>query len=142
MSLLVRDSLTNCSALVISGKRMIRKTLEPKLATFSATYLLAPCTIETTTIKVATDIITPRRVRKERSLCERKVSRAIIIGSFSDTRRRDDRSNLCSGTAVFSNKALSGVGLGICIFKKGGVAPKAYLFLYTRQKFEPLVPYY
>src|SRR6185312_5300493 len=92
MFLLLRESFTNISALVIIGKRLTRKTLDPKLATFSDTYLLAPCTMETTMIKVETERITPRRVRKERSLCVRNVSRAIIMGSFKDTRLRDGAS--------------------------------------------------
>ena len=74
-----------CSALVIRGKRITRKTLEPKLATFSATYLLAPFTMETTTISVETDRMMPSRVKNDRSLCARSVSRAIMAGSFRDT---------------------------------------------------------
>src|SRR5689334_23462589 len=85
MFLFERDNLTYCSALVMMGKRITRNTLEPKLATFSATYLLAPCTIETTTISVDTERITPSNVKNERSLWARNVSRAIIAGSFSDT---------------------------------------------------------
>src|SRR6185312_14520849 len=118
MFLLLRESFTNSSALVIIGKRMTRKTFEPKLATFSATYLLAPCTMETTIIKVETDRITPSRVRKDRSLCERKVSKAIIIGSFRDTLRRDDRSTPWSAVAVCFNEVLSSAGVGICISKR------------------------
>src|SRR5262249_6873012 len=88
MFLFDRESFTNCSALVIRGKRMTRKTLEPKLATFSATYLFAPCTMDTTTISVETDRMTPSRVRNERSLCARSVSRAIMAGSLSEMPRR------------------------------------------------------
>src|SRR3954468_12436037 len=121
MFLLLRESFTNCSALVIRGKRITRKTLDPKLATFSATYLLAPCTMETTMIKVETERITPRRVRKERSLCERKVSRAIIIGSFKDTRRRDDRSTPWLAVAVALDEMFSVAGVEICISNRGNV---------------------
>src|SRR5579872_3961153 len=115
MFLLLRESFTNCSALVIRGKRITRKTLEPKLATFSATYLLAPCTMETTMISVETERITPRRVRKERSLCERKVSSAISIGSLKDTRRRADRSTAWSAAAATFDERLLVVGVEICI---------------------------
>src|SRR5215472_10168041 len=107
MFLLERESLTNSSALVMRGKRMTKKTLEPKLATFSATYLFAPCTMETTMIKVETDKITPSRVRNDRSLCDRKVSRAIIIGSFKDTRRRCDRSTPWTAVATTLRDVLS-----------------------------------
>src|SRR5215813_4333717 len=44
--------------------------------------------METTTIKVDTDRITPSSVRNERSLWERRVSSAIRAGSLSDTPRR------------------------------------------------------
>src|ERR1041385_593843 len=121
MFLLLRESFTNCSALVISGKRITRKTLEPKLATFSATYLLAPCTMETTMIKVETERITPSRVRKERSLCERNVSRAIIIGSFKETPRRDDRSVPWSPVAAAFDEVFSVGGAEFCISNRGGI---------------------
>src|SRR5581483_754169 len=85
MFLFVRFSFTTISWLVMIGKRITRKTLEPKFATLSATYLLVPSTMETTTIRVATERITPSRVRKERSLWVRSVSKAISIGSLSDT---------------------------------------------------------
>src|SRR6185503_18932906 len=119
MFLLLRESFTNISALVIIGKRDTRKTLEPKLATFSATYLLAPCTMETTMIRVETERITPRRVRKERSLCERKVSRAIIIGSFKDTRRRV--STAWPAVATTFDETFSVAGVEICISNRGNV---------------------
>src|SRR5262249_5147497 len=89
MFLFERESLTNCSALVIRGKRMTRKTLDPKLATFSATYLLAPCTMETTTMSVETERMTPSSVKNDRSLCARSVSRAIMAGSLSEMPRRE-----------------------------------------------------
>src|SRR5215467_6502577 len=43
---------------------------------------------DTTTIRVETDRITPSRVKKDRSLCARSVSRAITIGSLRETPRR------------------------------------------------------
>src|SRR5579864_993737 len=88
MVLLVRDSFIKASALVMIGNRSTRKTLDPKLATLSETYLLAPCTMETTMISVETDKITPSRVKNERSLWVRRVSSAISTGSFNETRRR------------------------------------------------------
>src|SRR5438270_12218018 len=117
MFLLLRESFTNCSALVISGKRITRKTLEPKLATLSETYLLAPCTMETTMIKVETERITPRSVRNDRSLWERKVSSAISIGSLNDTPRRADRSGPCSAVALCPGGTFSGADAGMCIFQ-------------------------
>src|SRR5258708_26234761 len=88
MFLLVRCILTNMSRLVVMGKRITRNTYDPKLATLSATYLLVPSIMDTTTIRVETDRITPSSVRKERSLWARRVSSAIIIGSFSEILRR------------------------------------------------------
>src|SRR5947209_2987705 len=131
MFLLLRESFTNCSALVIRGKRITRKTLEPKLATFSATYRLAPCTMETTMIKVETERITPRSVRNDRSLCERKVSSAISIGSLKDTPRRDNRSVPCPAVALCFDATLSNAGLGICINTRRNLS-RVYLVMYTR----------
>src|SRR5438270_919392 len=130
MFLLLRESFTNCSALVIRGKRMIRKTLEPKLATFSATYLLAPCTMETTMIKVETERITPRSVRNDRSLWERKVSSAISIGSLKDTPRRGDRSVPCPAVALGFVATLSNTGLGMCINTRRNLS-RVYLLEFT-----------
>src|SRR6478672_6496338 len=135
MFLLLRESFTNCSALVIRGKRITRKTLEPKLATFSATYLLAPCTMETTMIKVETERITPRRVRKDRSLCERKVSSAISIGSLKDTPRRCVPPAPCSAVARGSNATLSNAGVGMFINRRTNL-PRVYPLPYYKTKIQ------
>src|SRR5216683_4300747 len=115
MFLLVRESLTNCSELVTRGKRCTRKTLEPKLAILSATYLLVPSTIDTTTIRVATARIIPSRVRNDRSLWARRVSSAILAGSLKETRRfasligiSQEISRLefiASGVRIYANKS-------------------------------------
>src|SRR5258708_4469892 len=74
----------NSSKLVIRGKRVILKTLAPKFATLSEMYRFVPSIMETTTISVETERITPSSVRNDRSLCVRNVSRAIKAGSLSD----------------------------------------------------------
>src|SRR5258708_28929358 len=111
MFLLVRDSLTNCSELVTRGNRCTRKTLEPKLAILSATYLLVASTIETTTIRVATARIIPSRVRNDRSLWARRVSSAILAGSLKETGR--------VGSFVSISQEVSRlefIASGICIY--------------------------
>src|ERR1700735_1535868 len=57
--------------------RSITKALEPRLATLSATYKFNPLRIDITATRVVTASITPSRVRKVRSLCDRSVSSAI-----------------------------------------------------------------
>src|SRR6476619_3665360 len=114
----------------MSGKREIRKTLEPKLATLSATYLLAPCTIETTIIKVETERITPRSVRNDLNLWVRKVSRAISIGSLSDTGRRAERTTPCSVVTLVCNETLCCVAPGICILSAEGTRYSLTLPMY------------
>src|SRR5262249_11387656 len=70
--------------LVIRGNCSTRKTLAPQLATLSATYLLVPFTTGVTTMRVERKRITPSRERNDLSLCERRVSSAISIGSLNE----------------------------------------------------------
>src|SRR5690242_9015265 len=51
-------------------------------------YWSVPRIIDTTTIRVVTERITPRRVRKDRNLWLRRVSRAMSVGSRRATPRR------------------------------------------------------
>src|SRR5260370_3791815 len=85
--LLVRCSLTYISRLVMRGNCSTRKTLAPKLATLSATYLLVPFTTDVTTMRVETERMTPSNVRNDRTLCARRVSSAISIGSLREIPR-------------------------------------------------------
>src|SRR5260370_7050802 len=64
------------------GNCSTRKTLAPKLATLSATYLLVPFTTDVTTMRVETERMTPSNVRNDRSLSARRVSTAISLGSL------------------------------------------------------------
>src|ERR1700735_201850 len=57
--------------------RSITKVLDPRLATLSATYKFSPLSTDITATRVVTASITPSRVRKVRSLCDRSVSSAI-----------------------------------------------------------------
>src|SRR5579864_2220270 len=100
MGLFRRCNLTNCSLLVTMGYWVTRNTLAPKLATRSEMYWLVPRIMETTTINVATERITPSRVRKERSLWVRKVSRAIKAGSRRETRLRERLLDCDAGPSI------------------------------------------
>src|SRR5579859_7635237 len=111
------------------GKRLTRKTLEPKLATLSATYLFAPCTMETTMISVETERMTPSSVKNDRSLWERRVSSAISTGSLSETPRRSDpRAVAGAAIPVACNGTLCSVRLEVGIFLCAGIAAKSLTF--------------
>src|SRR5215472_8671980 len=73
----------------MSGKRVNRNTLEPRLATRSAMYLFTPEISEITTMRVETERMMPSSIRKERILCCRNVSSATPTGSRSSTPRFD-----------------------------------------------------
>src|SRR5215469_6534889 len=71
----------------MSGKRVSRNTLEPRLATRSAMYLFTPEIKEITTISVETERMMPSSIRNERILCWRMVSSAMPTGSRNSTPR-------------------------------------------------------
>src|SRR5215469_2750856 len=85
--LLRRVAFTYSSTSVMIGKRVRRKTLEPMLATRSAMYWLTPEMRAMTTMRVDTERMIPRSIRKERILWARRVSIATLTGSRNSTLR-------------------------------------------------------
>ena len=73
-----RIAFSHSSSLVIRPKRSIRNVLLPASIIVLMTYRFIPSTMETTVITVVTPIITPRRVRKVRSLFARKVPKTSL----------------------------------------------------------------
>src|ERR1700720_3827923 len=81
MGLLRRVAFTNSLVSGMIGKRRTKNTFDPRFATRLATYRFTPEISATTMINVETESTIPNNIRKERSLCERSVSRATKIGS-------------------------------------------------------------